>query len=122
VTLEEQLTEARETIRRLNRRCQLAEAALNTKVEKFEQRSCEGLRHYYYALGVDFRNAMEQGKRSFSVDFAPFARLVAADGCEYDLGRGRCTMHDSPWIRIELRQAADAVDPVDGIVAPGPRA
>lgn len=102
MTIEEELAEARATIRRLNRRCQRAEAALDTKVEKFEQRSCEGLRSYYYALGVDFHQAMEKGKRSFSTSFAPFASLVAADGCTLDLGRGRCPIHDVPWIRVEL--------------------
>lgn len=50
-SLADELTEARETIKRLNRRCQLAEAALEQKVETFEQRSKRALRAYYYNMG-----------------------------------------------------------------------
>lgn len=39
------------TNKRLNRRAQLAEAAVNTKVEDFEKRSKRALRGYYYEMG-----------------------------------------------------------------------
>lgn len=53
-SVEEQLAEARETIARLNRRCQLAEAAVDAKVENFEKRSQKALRAFYFQRGVDF--------------------------------------------------------------------
>lgn len=43
------LDDARATVKRLNRRCQLAEAAVHTKVEDFNQRSKGALRNFYYA-------------------------------------------------------------------------
>lgn len=39
------------TIRRLNRRCQTAEAALSMRVEQFEQRSKGALRNHYFDRG-----------------------------------------------------------------------
>lgn len=45
-----ELVEARATIRRLNRRAQLAEAAVAMRVEQFEQRSKTALRSYYFAM------------------------------------------------------------------------
>jgi hypothetical protein len=57
---DDELAKARETIKRLNRRCQLAEAAVNTKVEQFEQRSKPGLRSYYFQQGVEYRTDLDK--------------------------------------------------------------
>lgn len=42
------------TIRRLNRRCQTAEAALNMRVEQWQQRSKVGLRNHYFDRGREY--------------------------------------------------------------------
>ena len=76
----------------------MADAALNTKVEKFEQRSCEGLRNYYYALGIDYRKALAAGTEGHSTDFAATIR--------------ECRDRLSVILEaVESAQSVDAVDP-----------
>ena len=50
-SLRKELAEARETVRRLNRRCQIAEAAANLKVEDWGKRSTSQGRDYVFASG-----------------------------------------------------------------------
>jgi hypothetical protein len=53
IAVQAELDEARATNKSLNRRCQLAEAAANLKVEEWGKRSKGQGRAYVYQLGLD---------------------------------------------------------------------
>jgi hypothetical protein len=56
--------DARATVSRLNRRAQRAEAALEMKVEQFQQRSKTAIRDYYFAKGMEYQAMVRYlGKR-----------------------------------------------------------
>lgn len=57
-TAERERDEARDTVTRLNRRCQLADAAVNTKVEDWNKRSTGGLRNCFYDRAVTAEAAL----------------------------------------------------------------
>ena len=87
-----ELEEARATIKRLNRRCQLAEAAVEAKVEDFEKRSQKHLRAYYFAMGKEVAEQEVAGLTT---------RLAALEQREQEW-RGAL---DIAWKRAEAAEA-----------------
>lgn len=77
--LETEKAAAKETITRLNRRCQIAEKAANTKVEEAEKRSKKGIRAYIFELGrIHGQQEAASRRQQADADAATIAQLQAA--------------------------------------------
>lgn len=100
----------RETIRRLNRRCQTAEAAANLRVEEWDKRSKGQGRAYVYSLGKRgaFYSPQEQADLCRWI-VAALRSFVATHGPTLDgSGIGSAAKRVAAEIRARLRDEAQS--------------
>jgi hypothetical protein len=108
----------KETVRRLNRRCQIAEAAANLKVEEWDKRSKGAGRGYLFSLGKLSAFAAPSEQRALHEWIAIGLRaFVAAHGPSLSgsgIGSAAKRIASEVLTRfkaLKLPEAVDAVDP-----------
>ncbi len=102
------LTQARETIARLNRRCQLAESAAREKVKEHGGGSLGRALANFAA--ADYRAAAEELRaklKQLAESIADHGCVYLADGRTFDLGPTRTLIDETAWI-----ERLNAVPPV----------
>lgn len=110
--LREALDEARATNTRLNRRVTLAEAAVDQKVESFEQRSKRSLRAHYFNRGREYGRA--EGIAAANAD--TLAQVEAAIRAKFTPALNTGTAMDAlVLVGAALREVAGTPEPTHDV-------